>query len=71
MDWENVGKALMETIHCTLKANLKTCSNYFSIIGEHFILMNLLPLTKEEGSYTYISKSRRGNRCKIPSTLKQ
>jgi hypothetical protein len=55
MDWENVGKALMETIQFTLKANLKTCSNYFSIIGEHFILMNI-PLTKEEGSYTYISK---------------
>jgi hypothetical protein len=30
MDWENVGKALMETIHyCTLKANLKDMLQLF------------------------------------------
>jgi hypothetical protein len=49
MGWENVGKALMETIHCTLKANLKTCFNYFTIIGEHFILMNLSSSYKRGG----------------------
>jgi hypothetical protein len=29
MDWENVGKALMETIQCTLKAKLKDMLQLF------------------------------------------